>query len=243
VDCATLEENGFCVLSNVVAPSEIVTFVSAIESLASSREYSRRGERYALRGVFEALPQTRAFVRSKTVREILTPVLGESFFCIRGLLFDKNPNANWKVPYHQDLTIEVQNRIDENSFGPWSRKAGVLCVQPPREVLETMITLRLHCDDCDAGNGALRVLPGSHKMGKLSAAKIQELRQTTPETVCQVPAGGVLLMRPLLLHASSPAASPRHRRVLHFDFAARELPHGLRWHRRISIGAEGNAAL
>jgi ectoine hydroxylase-related dioxygenase (phytanoyl-CoA dioxygenase family) len=226
VDCAAVEENGFCVLQQVVAPNEIADFVCAIESLASSREYSRRGERYALRDVFEALPQTRDFVRSKTVREILAPILGEDFFCVRALLFDKNPNANWKVPFHQDLTIEVQNRIEEDSFGPWSHKAGVLCAQPPRETLETMLTLRLHCDDCDSRNGALRVLAGSHQMGKLSAAKIQELRQTTREVVCEVPAGGVLLMRPLLLHASSPAVSPRHRRVLHFDFSARDLPLG-----------------
>jgi ectoine hydroxylase-related dioxygenase (phytanoyl-CoA dioxygenase family) len=175
------------------------------------------------------LPSMRELVRSRIVRGILAPITGENFFCVRGLLFDKNPNANWKVPFHQDLTIEVRNKIEDEAFGPWSRKAGVLCVQPPRQILENILTLRVHCDDCDADNGALRVLSGTHKMGKLSAAKIQELRRNTPETVCEVAAGGVLLMRPLLLHASSPAVSPRHRRVLHFDFAACELPHSVQW--------------
>ena len=229
----SLEENGFCVLPKVFSDEEIANFVGAIETLESSREYSRRGERYALRAVFEALPQTREMVRGEKVQRILAPILDKKFFCVRGLLFDKNPNANWKVPFHQDLTIEVGHKIEDENFGPWSRKMGVLCVQPPREVLENMLTLRLHCDDCDAENGALRVLSGSHKMGKLSAAKIQELRQTTPETVCEISSGGVLLMRPLLLHASSPAATPRHRRVLHFDFAARDLPNGLQWNCRV----------
>ena len=106
-------------------------------------------------------------------------------------------------------------------------------MQPPMEILERMLTIRLHLDDCDSENGALRVLAGSHQSGRLSSTEIQELRQTQSEEVCVVPAGGVLLMRPLLLHASSPSKTLRRRRVLHLEFACEELPRGLKWRWRI----------
>lgn len=36
---------------------------------------------------------------------------------VKGIVFDKTPAANWKVPWHQDLTICVERRIDVNGFG------------------------------------------------------------------------------------------------------------------------------
>jgi hypothetical protein len=44
-----------------------------------------------------------------------------------------------------------------------------------------------------------------------------------------VKSGGAVVMRPLLLHSSTTAATPRHRRVLHFEYAAVDLPRGLKW--------------
>jgi ectoine hydroxylase-related dioxygenase (phytanoyl-CoA dioxygenase family) len=148
---------------------------------------------------------------------------------VRTLLFDKQPGANWKVTWHQDLTIAVKERRDVDGFGPWSIKDGIPHVQPPAELLARMITLRVHLDDCFAENGALRILPGTHQSGRLSPADISDTRARVDEIVCEVPRGGVLVMRPLLLHASSAAVSPRHRRVLHLEFAAEDLPEGLAW--------------
>ena len=88
----------------------------------------------------------------------------------------------------------------------------------------------LHLDDCDESNGPLRVIPGSHGQGILSSEQIARHRQETAEVVCTVPAGGALVMAPLLLHASSRARSPSHRRVLHLEFAPLGLlPEGLAW--------------
>lgn len=103
-------------------------------------------------------------------------------------------------------------------------------VQPPARVLERMLTVRLHLDDCDETNGPLLVLPGSHRGGRLAASEIQRQRTLTPSVACPVPGGGALLMRPLLLHASSASQSPRHRRVIHLEYAAEPLPAGLQWH-------------
>src|SRR5207248_2544553 len=128
------------------------------------------------------------------------------------------------------LSIAVRERKEAEGFGPWSVKAGVLHVQPPAAILEKMLTVRLHLDDCPEQNGPLRVIPGSHLLGRLREGAISALTTPAAPVVCTVARGGVLLMRPLLLHASSPSQQPGHRRVLHIEYAASPLPGGLQWH-------------
>jgi ectoine hydroxylase-related dioxygenase (phytanoyl-CoA dioxygenase family) len=152
------------------------------------------------------------------------------------LLFDKTPAANWSIGWHQDTAIAVREKVEAPGFFGWSVKAGVPHVHPPTQILESMITLRVHVDDCGEGNGPLRVIPGSHRHGRLSDEAIAK-RATGPEVICPLQAGGVLLMRPLILHASSPATTPQHRRVLHLEFAADPLPHGLEWYEPIALAA------
>jgi len=229
-----LEQNGFQVVGAVLPPEQIGELIEMVEEATRSAGHTRGEQAYSLREVFDCLPQLRELVGSPAFAQLLEPVLGEDYFAVRGLLFDKIPNANWKVPWHQDLTIAVRERKKAPGYGPWSVKNNLPHVQPPGEVLEQMLTLRLHLDDCHTDNGALRVLPGTHLKGKLSAPQIQADRQSGEEVICEVPAGGVLLMRPMLLHASSPASVPNHRRVLHFDFASQELPHGMQWHCRVA---------
>jgi len=148
---------------------------------------------------------------------------------VRGILFDKTPVTNWKVAWHQDLTIAVRTRVDVPGYGPWSEKVGTVSVQPPASVLEQMITIRLHVDDCGADNGPLRVIPGSHAHGRLSPEAIEQWRARGGEVVATARRGAALVMRPLLLHASSAAVRPERRRVIHLDFAVQDLPGGLEW--------------
>jgi ectoine hydroxylase-related dioxygenase (phytanoyl-CoA dioxygenase family) len=211
---------------------EIHLDVVAAELMASLRRESERftdqpaaGQRGVLResSVFRELALAAAF------RALAETALPAPAFPVRAILFDKTPGANWKVPWHQDLAIAVAERHEVEGFGPWSVKDGVPHVHAPVWLLERMVTFRLHLDDCPAENGALRVLPSSHRHGKLSAEQIADWRSRVPETVCEVPAGGVLLMRPLLLHASSAATRPGHRRVLHVEYACDRLPDGLEW--------------
>lgn len=155
-------------------------------------------------------------------------MLGPHAIAVRGILFDKTPDANWKVPWHQDLTIAVTAKLQVPGFGPWSKKAGVLHVQPPAFVLENMLAVRIHLDDCGEANGAVRVIPGSHLQGRLTTEHVVRM-SATPGVSCVVAAGGVVLMRPLMLHAPSACQSPRHRRVVHLEFAGCALPGGLAW--------------
>lgn len=188
-------------------------------------------DRAGRRGVLER-PCVAKLARSVRLLDLVRPHVPGEPFAVRAIYFHKSAEANWFVGWHQDLTIAVRERREAPGFEAWSVKEGVPHVQPPVEVLEKMLTLRLHLDDADASNGALRVLPGSHRFGRLSAAEIEEQRLKMAEVVCEARAGDVLVIRPLLLHASSRATSDRPRRVLHVEYAGEPLPHGLKWHYR-----------
>lgn len=214
-----VEPHGFSVVRGVIDDAERQELLSALGPVDGA---GRRG--------LLGLPVAAAFSRSEKLLALVRPHLSHEPFPVRAIYFDKSTNANWLVPWHQDLTIALRTRAEVPGFGPWSTKDGIPHVQPPVELLQQMLTVRLHLDDADETNGALRVLPGSHRFGRLSSERIQEIRSQQPGCLCSVLAGDVLLMRPLLLHASSRSTSPRHRRVLHIEYAAFELPTGLQWH-------------
>ena len=187
------------------------------------------GAVYARRSL-ETQESVRDVAALPRVRSLAEEAVGGDARLVRAILFDKRPGANWPVPWHQDLSLVVAARAELPGWGPWSVKAGMVHVQPPAEYLTRSIALRLHLDDCPQTNGALRVLPGTHRRGRLSATEIQAIRAEVPEVVCDACAGDILLIRPLLLHASSPSLRPERRRVLHLEFApVNLLPPPLRW--------------
>jgi hypothetical protein len=226
-----LKQNGFAVLPTVVDAYTLLDLTRALKQLPVTDAVRRKGKRpFGIRNLLEVVPLTRRLAESDALASLARIVLGENAKLVRGLFFDKPPQANWKVAWHQDLTIAVEKRMDLEGFGPWTTKAAVTHVQPPIPVLEGMVALRVHLDDCDIWNGALRVIPGSHKRGRLSPEAISECVKQEMPVVCEVPRGGVLLMKPLLLHSSSLSERPFHRRVIHFEFSSCELPRGLRWY-------------
>jgi len=193
----------------------------------------RNGDRqFAIRDTL-AIPAVTEIAMEDRIRRLVESVLTADCVAVRAIVFDKVAGANWKVPFHQDLTIEVRERREQPGFGPWSIKKGAHCVQPPAEILRSMVAVRLHLDEALAENGPLRVLPGSHAHGRLSPVQIDLFRKTTLEVQCLMAKGDALLIRPLLFHASSAATRVGHRRVIHIDFGPRTLPGDLEWHRAI----------
>ena len=189
---------------------------------------SPNGHRGGVRNLLD-FPRMRDLAESSLMRTAVKAIVGSNARVVRGILFDKTEEANWKVPWHQDVTIAVDRKIEAEGYGPWSAKAGVLHVQPPASVLERMVSVRLHLDDCPEENGAVRVIAGSHLSGKIPERLIQDIATRSHAVTCAIKRGGVLMMRPLLLHASSASSLPGHRRVVHFDYAASELPAGMAW--------------
>ena len=219
-------ERGWAVTPPVIDDSAVMQLRAVDARLATD---GRGGARNLL-----DLPEIQALAASGPVRGLATAVLGAEGFAVRALLFDKTPDANWKVTWHQDLTIATRERADVPGYAPWTEKAGVPHVQPPVSVLEHMLAVRLHLDPCGLENGPVRVLDASHRLGRLSGGAIDALREKQPEIDCIVEQGGVLAFRPLLLHASAPSTVPHHRRVIHIEFAARRLAPPLDWHRRVA---------
>lgn len=159
----------------------------------------------------------------------LRSLLPRNSVAVQCTLFDKSPTKNWLVALHQDLSIPVRDRVDGPECSGWSEKGGQLYVQPPVSVLDRLLAVRVHIDDCPADSGALRVVPHSHLEGRIDSERAEALRSQYGETVVPVARGGTLVMRPLLLHASSKATSLTPRRVLHFVFGPPGLPLGLEW--------------
>ena len=216
-----------------VVPSGVLDAISDELATPPDSESKRGG----LRNLLD-MPVVRALARSAPVRSVAEAVLGPDCFAVRGLYFDKTPGANWRVAWHQDVTIAVRGRREVEGFGPWSEKAGVIHVQPPVGILERMLAVRVHLDACGPEAGPVRVLPGSHRLGKLSPTAIEAWKARVEPVECVAARGGILAYRPLLLHASSPAASPSHRRVVHLEFAERPLPAGLDWRWAHGTGSE-----
>lgn len=213
--------DGYAIVADLISQDQVASVIEAIGQGASTDLYARRN--------LLSIPQIRALANCPSIRRLIECELGVGAFPVRGLFFDKTADTNWKVGWHQDRSIAVKQRIDVPGYGPWSVKAGVLHVQPPSRVLENMVTLRIHLDDCGQDNGPLRVLAGSHATGILSNEMIAEWRRRATPIDCTCFEGGALLMRPLLLHASSQAALPRHRRVVHIEYATGALAGGLEW--------------
>lgn len=219
----SLPINGFTVVSDFLS-LETVNELRELVAPVFAEAPSRGGARDLLRRLPALLPLVVG-----PLRDLVTPYLGPGTRAVRGLLFDKTPVANWKVTWHQDVTVSVSDYAEVPGWGPWSRKAGRWHVRAPTEVVDTMLTARIHLDACGPRNGPVRVIPGSHHRGRLSEPEIDRAARAAPPIDCVVPEGGVLLLHPLVVHASAPAAEPTHRRVIHIEFAAGPLPDGFRW--------------
>ena len=226
---ADLELDGFAVVERVIDEAAVDLLLRELESVRTDNVSMRAGKAFAIRNLLNVVPAARLLTNSPVMRSLVEPVLGSGAKVVRGIYFDKHQEANWKVAWHQDLTIAVRQQMDVDGFSAWSMKAGIHHVQPPISILENMLSLRLHLDHTDDSNGALRVLPRSHKHGRLGPQEIQHWKDTRASVTCPVNRGGVMLMRPLLLHASSAASHPSHRRVLHFEYSSSDLPVGLEW--------------
>jgi ectoine hydroxylase-related dioxygenase (phytanoyl-CoA dioxygenase family) len=176
-----------------------------------------------------AVPAIEAAAKDERLLRIARRALGDGAVPFRATLFDKSAMANWLVVWHQDTALPLESRNNSTEWGPWSLKAGVIYAHAPAWALSRVLALRISLDASTSENGPLRVIPGSHLAGVLSDDEILGLARIHKNIEALVPRGGVLAMRPLLVHSSSKSRSGKPRRVLHLEYAdALELKPGLR---------------
>lgn len=218
-----LNTNGYSVFNNLFAPEACATIAAHIAKWQTANGLPT----HAARAVLASCPGLRNQVLTPAVWECVHGIAGPGARLVKSLFFDKPPGQVWKVPPHQDVTLAMASRRNVPGFGPWTRKANVWHTQPPGPVLAGVLKLRIHLDAQTAANGALRVWPGTHTHGKLADDAIAHIAQTQLPVVVEAPAGSALIMRPLLVHASHSHTAGLHRRVVHLEFWAGELPNGL----------------
>lgn len=176
---------------------------------------SRAGARHLL-----GLEPVSRLSRDPRLIDIASGWLGTTAIPFKATLFEKSPKADWLVAWHQDTALPMAERREAAGWGPWSDKLGVQYAHAPARVLEQVVALRVHLDDSTAENGPLRVLPGTHTHGVLTDSQVRVCSLRVDPVECIVTAGGVLVMRPLIIHASSKIRRSAFRRVLHLEYTA-----------------------
>lgn len=209
----TIAEAGFAIQPGVFAITYLDHLLAQINESDSRR--GRAGIRHALK-----LPPVADLARQQPLMELAQDVLGKNAFPFRATVFDKSQAANWLVVWHQDTALPLDCRREVAGWGPWSIKEGIDYARAPTAALNQVLALRISLDDSNAENGPLRVLAGTHKMGVLSDGAVYALAAEKSPVDCIVPKGGVLAMRPLLVHSSSKSRTDEPRRVLHIEYAA-----------------------
>lgn len=212
--------DGFAFVPGIISAEECQTIAQAVS-----------GELTDSAGTRNLLPSSwcRALAAKISRHPLVSNVLPAGSVAVQCTYFEKSAAKNWLVPIHQDLSIPVAERVPVPGLTGWSEKEGQLYVQAPVELLQKLLAVRLHIDDCSADDGPLQVLPGSHLNGLVSPQAAALARQTQNQVTCIAKQGDAMLMRPLLLHSSSHSTGSGKRRVLHFLFGPGELPFGLRW--------------
>jgi ectoine hydroxylase-related dioxygenase (phytanoyl-CoA dioxygenase family) len=207
----SIEEDGFSIFANVFGSGEVESILRNFPHDGQDRA----GMRHALRD-----PNVLKLACDPRLMQIARAVLGPTTFLFRATFFCKTPKTNWLVAWHQDKALPIREKREVAGWGPWSVKAGVAYAGAPPRALEKVLALRVHLDECTLASGPLRVLPGTHKLGALSDKAVHELAPQLSPVDCLVPCGGVLAMRPLLIHSSLKSARNLPRRVLHIEYAA-----------------------
>ncbi len=227
-----LNEKGFQIIENVYSKNEI-------DEILQILEHKQIENKFGVREFLTDNPEIADKIFTKHLIDIIKSISSDCNKSIKSIYFDKPPSANWIVNWHQDLTINLVEKRDAPNFKNWRTKQERVIVQPNIELLESIFTIRIHLDDCTRENGALRVIENSHHKGIIEIKEWIKNKDGI-EKICEVKKGGVLIIKPLILHASRRTENRKNRRVIHIEFTDKELPNGLQWKEKIDIIALQN---
>ncbi|MGB0838821.1 MAG: phytanoyl-CoA dioxygenase family protein [Chitinophagales bacterium] len=224
-----LDSKGFEIVEAVYSAKEIEEILQILMS-------KKLGNGFGVRTFLFDNPDIANKIFTSKLIEIIQRIVSNCNKSIKSIYFDKPPNANWIVNWHQDLTINLlptRQKIAQG-YKNWRTIKDRTVVQPNLTLLESIFTIRIHLDDCSKENGALRVIEGSHKKGCVNI-KQWMINKEGVEHICEVKKGGVLIMKPLLLHSSRRTENQKNRRVIHIEFTEKALPDGLNWREKVAV--------
>lgn len=225
-------ENGIAILDSIYTTEEVNSLLHQINNANTDKESFRKStELFAIRQFLKEVPSPIHTILNDKLKAVLQQILGDNYFVVKSIYFDKPQTSNWFVSWHQDLTISVDKKIELPGFEFWTTKQNQFAVQPPLDILQNVVTVRIHLDETDENNGALKVIPRSHLKGIYRPEKIDW--SIEKEINCNVKKSGIMLMKPLLLHSSGRTTNNKQRRVIHLEFSNQELPTALNWAERL----------
>jgi ectoine hydroxylase-related dioxygenase (phytanoyl-CoA dioxygenase family) len=236
-DFNAINTEGFAIINKVYSENEIEKIIFEIEKITESETenstFSKSQDLFAIRQFHKEIPKTLNIIFNQNLREIIKQNFGDNYFITKSIYFDKPEKSNWFVAYHQDLTISVNKKVEIENYKNWTTKQNQFAVQPPKEILEQNFTIRIHIDKTTKKNGALKVLNKSHRNGIIRIEKIEIENEI--ETICEVDKGGIMIMKPLIFHASSKTTNNERRRVIHIEFSNQKLPNELEWSEKTNL--------
>lgn len=234
---AEVNNEGFTIIDNVYSENEIEKLISLIENTTDNEPenatFRKSQDLFAIRQFHKEIPETLSFIFNENLNKIIESTFGKGYFITKSIYFDKPEKSNWFVAYHQDLTISVDKKMEVENFENWTIKQNQFAVQPPKEILENNFTIRIHIDTTTKHNGALKVINNSHSKGIVRIENLDFENET--ETICEVKKGGIMIMKPLLFHASNKTTNNERRRVIHIEFSKQQLPSGLEWSEKTTL--------
>ncbi|MFI5141829.1 MAG: phytanoyl-CoA dioxygenase family protein [Bacteroidia bacterium] len=229
-----IDADGFTTIDNIYTTEEVEQLLLVINQADTSRQSFRKStELFAVRQFLKEIPETTKLIFNGNLKPVIQQIFGNDYFVVKSIYFDKPEQSNWFVAYHQDLTISVDKKVELANYGLCTTKQNQFAVQPPIEILKNIFTIRIHLDDTDENNGALKVIPTSHLKEIYRPETIDWTKET--EITCKVKRGGLMIMKPLLLHSSSRTTNNNKRRVIHIEFSNSDLPAPINWAERLNL--------
>ncbi|WP_316834564.1 phytanoyl-CoA dioxygenase family protein [Pedobacter nutrimenti] len=231
---AKIENDGFVMIPDIFTEQQVKQLVQVIDQAdTSGKTFRKSADLFAIRQFLKELPGAIELIFTADFKALIQDLFGKDYCIVKSIYFDKPEQSNWFVSYHQDLTISVDKKVELEGYGMWTVKQNQFAVQPPLDILKKIYTVRIHLDDTDENNGALKVIPGSHLKEIYRSEDIDWSIES--EVSCNVPKGGIMIMKPLLMHSSSRTTSNHKRRVIHIEFCNQELHPDLKWIERINL--------
>lgn len=215
--------NGFEIRRNFISKSNIEAIKNEVKN---SHEIDIK---HGIRSADKKINSIKTLANSKELINLADSILGSTPSIVRVIFFDKTPDKNWLVAWHQDKTVVLNKKLDIEGWENWTIKDSAHHAQPPLDVLNKMVTFRLHLDDADRNNGCLKIIPQSHKLGLLSHSELTDVVNNQEPYLCEVKAGDLVIMKPHIIHSSSKSLKPVHRRVVHIEYSNYPLPSTLEW--------------
>ncbi len=222
-DLEGLRRDGWCPLGRIADPAEI-------EALLAEERRFRPERGHGARANATLRVATQLCDRSAPVRD----------FCTRGRHLEQvsrllGPDVCFT---HMQFVTKLPDRDETHSEIPWHQDNGYGRLEPPID-----LTVFLALTAMDERNGALQLVPGSHRLGLLEHERAEVnpvLRELAPGArkpeLVTLDAGFAIAFSGLLVHASGPNRSAEARIAFYVRYCA---PHV----RMISGGGEARPVL